>query len=68
MKNKLFQGILILFWEGFAGKALLNTENEKAEALEPWKLFLFHWEMKEVSTIENQAQDMHIQTRKVKGG
>lgn len=36
LKNKPFQGILlILFWEGFTSKALLNTENEKTEALEP---------------------------------
>lgn len=54
-----------LFWEWFAGKALLNTENKKGKTLEPWKLFLFHLE--EVSTIENQTQDMHIQTRKMKG-
>lgn len=64
--EKQFQGIFILVSEGFARKALLNTENEKAETLEHWKLFLFHLEMKEVSSIENQAQDMHIQTREVK--
>lgn len=34
----------------------------------PWspENFFFRLEMKEVSTIENQAQDMQIQTRKVK--
>lgn len=68
LKNKLFQGILIFFWVELAGKTLLNTENEKTETLEPWKPFLFHLKMKEVSIIEKQVQDMHLETRKVKGG